>query len=216
MFGDLENNRLRFPKKTLAEIALIVTGSTPSTHNTAYWNGAFPWVSAQDMKYKYIRSTAETLSLSGYNTCKKIPAGSVLFVCRGSIGTMAITTIECAMNQSICAATNLKDVNPEYLYAALLLQREHIQKIGCGTSFKSINQTTFSTISVIVPPLTLQNEFATFSEQLDKSKFSVVFYVYGPVFPVFCRGPPEKSFFYRKFVTQMPDVFTFFQNDIGG
>ena len=95
--------------------------------------------------------------------------------------------------------------------------RHNAEMVMTGTGGQQRVPASFlADFMIACPPLALQNEFATFSEQLDKSKFSVVFYVYGPVFPVFCRGPPEKSFFYRKFVTQMPDVFTFFQNDIGG
>ena len=171
MFGTPENNPKGYAVKTLSEISSIITGSTPSTHNSDYWDGGYPWVSAQDMKDKYIHETVDTLTQSGYDTCKKVPPNSILFVCRGSIGTMAITAIECAVNQSICAATAVKGITHEYLYAALMMQKEKIQRIGCGTSFKSINQSTFSKIKVIVPPIPLQNEFIAFVEQVDKSKF---------------------------------------------
>ena len=44
-----------YPKKTLSSFAEITTGSTPSKKEPKYWeNGENPWVSAQDMKEKYV------------------------------------------------------------------------------------------------------------------------------------------------------------------
>lgn len=61
-----------------------------------------------------------------------------MYVCRGSIGVMAINKIECATNQSICRATCHNNVcNVEFLYHALMYQRDNIKKKGTGTSFKS-------------------------------------------------------------------------------
>ena len=108
-------------KRKIGDIAKVTTGSTPSRNISAYWeNGTFPWVSAQDMGDKYVTDTIEKVTKEGYATCKVIPAGSVLYVCRGSIGVMSINKIDCATNQSICTATCFKECDNEYLYYSLL------------------------------------------------------------------------------------------------
>ena len=155
----------------ISDIAKVTTGSTPSRRNLDYWkDGSHPWVSAQDMKDKFVCETEEKVTDLGYATCKVVPAGSVLYVCRGSIGVIAINKMDCATNQSICRATcNTKCYN-EYLYYALKYSNDSIKQQGTGTSFKSLNQSTFASLKIRVPDITLQREFLSVVHQADKSK----------------------------------------------
>ena len=157
----------------LYDVADITTGSTPSRFNTEYWGGNNLWVSAQDMWSKYIWDTIEKVSESGYAKCKKIPAGSILYVCRGSIGLMAINKRECATNQSICTATCNEKCLSEYLYYYLEYSKEKTQKTGVGTSFKALNQSTFASIKIELPPLPLQQQFVEIATQAEATKESL-------------------------------------------
>ena len=97
---------------------------------------------------------------------------TLMYVCRGSIGVMAINKIECATNQSICRATCHDNVcNVEFLYHALMYKRDNIKKMGTGTSFKSLNQTTFSELEIELPPYDEQMKFVEIANQADKSEF---------------------------------------------
>ena len=138
-----------YPLTMIKSFADVSTGGTPSKAHPEYWNGDKPWVSAEDMKSKYVYDTCEKVTEAGYATCKIIPVDTLMYVCRGSIGVMAINKIECATNQSICRATCHNNVcNVEFLYHALMYQRDNIKKKGTGTSFKSLNQTTFSELKI--------------------------------------------------------------------
>jgi type I restriction enzyme S subunit len=163
--------RSELNKKSIGEIAEVRTGSTPSRRNPEYWNGTHYWVSAQDMGNKYIYDTLEKITDKGYATCKVVPAGSILYVCRGSIGVMSINTMDCATNQSICTATCKTGYNTEYLYYALKVAEKAIKKQGIGTSFKSLNQSAFASIEILFPAIEIQDKFATIAKQADKSKF---------------------------------------------
>ena len=165
--------RSELNKKSIGEIAEVRTGSTPSRSNPEYWNGTHYWVSAQDMDNKYIYDTLEKITDKGYATCKVVPAGSILYVCRGSIGVMSINTMDCATNQSICTATCKKGYNTEYLYYALKVAEKTIKKQGIGTSFKSLNQSAFSSIEILFPAIEIQDKFAAIAKQADKSKFEL-------------------------------------------
>lgn len=137
-----------------------------------YWNGDKPWVSAEDMKNKYVYDTCEKVTEAGYATCKIIPVDTLMYVCRGSIGVMAINKIECATNQSICRAKCHDNVcNVEFLYHALMYQKDNIKKMGTGTSFKSLNQTSFSELKIELPPYNEQMKFVSIAQQADKSEF---------------------------------------------
>ena len=159
-----------YPLAMIKSFADVSTGGTPSKAHPEYWNGDKPWVSAEDMKSKYVYDTCEKVTEAGYATCKIIPVDTLMYVCRGSIGVMAINKIECATNQSICRATCHNNVcNVEFLYHALMYQRDNIKKKGTGTSFKSLNQTTFSELEIELPPYDEQMKFVTIAEQADKS-----------------------------------------------
>lgn len=161
-----------YPLEMIKSFADVSTGSTPSKAHPEYWNGDKPWVSAEDMKSKYVYDTCEKVTNAGYATCKIIPVDTLMYVCRGSIGVMAINKIECATNQSICRATCHDNVcNVEFLYHALMYQRDNIKKMGMGTSFKSLNQTTFSELEIELPPYEEQMKFVAIAEQADKSEF---------------------------------------------
>ncbi|MCE2616573.1 restriction endonuclease subunit S [Phocaeicola oris] len=159
-----------YPLTMIKSFADVSTGGTPSKAHPEYWNGDKPWVSAEDMKSKYVYDTCEKVTDVGYATCKIIPVDTLMFVCRGSIGVMAINKIECATNQSICRATCHDNVcNVEFLYHALMYQRDNIKKMGTGTSFKSLNQTAFSELEIELPPYDEQMKFVTIAKQADKS-----------------------------------------------
>ena len=161
-----------YPLRMLKSFADVSTGGTPSKANLEYWNGDKPWVSAEDMKNKYVYDTCEKVTEAGYATCKIIPVDTLMYVCRGSIGVMAINKIECATNQSICRAKCHDNVcNVEFLYHALMYQKDNIKKMGTGTSFKSLNQTSFSELKIELPPYNEQMKFVSIAQQADKSKF---------------------------------------------
>ena len=161
-----------YPLRMLKSFADVSTGGTPSKANLEYWNGDKPWVSAEDMKNKYVYDTCEKVTEAGYATCKIIPVDTLMYVCRGSIGVMAINKIECATNQSICRAKCHDNVcNVEFLYHALMYQKDNIKKMGTGTSFKSLNQTSFSELKIELPPYNEQMKFVSIAQQADKSEY---------------------------------------------
>ena len=167
MFGDKG-----YPLAMIKSFADVSTGGTPSKAHPEYWNGNKPWVSAEDMKSKYVYDTCEKVTDAGFATCKIIPMDTLMYVCRGSIGVMAINKIECATNQSICRATCHDNVcNVEFLYHALMYKRDNIKKMGTGTSFKSLNQTTFSELEIELPPYDEQMKFVEIANQADKSEY---------------------------------------------
>ena len=167
MFGDKG-----YPLAMIKSFADVSTGGTPSKAHPEYWNGNKPWVSAEDMKSKYVYDTCEKVTDAGFATCKIIPMDTLMYVCRGSIGVMAINKIECATNQSICRAMCHDNVcNVEFLYHALMYKRDNIKKMGTGTSFKSLNQTTFSELEIELPPYDEQMKFVEIANQADKSEY---------------------------------------------
>lgn len=64
-------------------------------------------------------------------------------------------------------------------YLLRVLKSNSIRKkmMGRGANIQNLNQQILSTIVIPIPPIDLQNEFATFVKQVDKSKFCVTNYL---------------------------------------
>ena len=71
---------------------------------------------------------------------------------------------------------NLEEINPEYL-CRYMLSSEIVDLVGknyvTGAAIKRVILKGIKQIPVMLPPMELQNQFATFVEQTDKSKFAV-------------------------------------------
>lgn len=120
------------------------------------------------------------ISKEAYDFFKKSQIfGGELIICKiGSAGQNYIMPflnrpVSLGLNQ-IMVRINDKTIMP-YLYQYLNTDYGKQLIDGCinGAVTKSITKTELKKIPVIVPPIDLQNEFATFVEQTDKSKFVI-------------------------------------------
>ena len=129
----------------------IITGSTPSRTNEDYWNGPFPWISAQDFNGKYIGETKESVTELGMRQCRILPKGTVLVTCIASIGLNAITTEECATNQQINAIVCSQKYDNEFVFYAVENISDYLQKIAGKTAVPIISKGVFSKTEINVP-----------------------------------------------------------------
>lgn len=153
-------------KKSLGKVADIVTGNTPSTSETQYYNGGKLFVSPADINdFRYLKQTRTTLSDLGFSKTRKIKENSVLFVCIGStIGKIAQNKVECATNQQINSLTCFENYSNDFLYSILEYHASKIAEMAGNHAVPIINKSTFSEIELNFPP--------TFQEQ---QKIAVTF-----------------------------------------
>lgn len=144
----------------LADIATIQGGGTPSRAEPAYFGGDLPWVTPTDLapigKIVALGNVAESLTSPGLqnSSAKLIPAGSVLFSSRASIGKIAVTDRECATNQGFINLTPKADIVCPWFLAYLLgrYTSDLIQLAG-KTTFLEIPRGKFKDFEVAIPPL---------------------------------------------------------------
>lgn len=147
----------------LADIATILGGGTPSRADPSYFGGDLPWVTPTDLapigKIVALDDVAESLTTAGLqnSSAKLIPAGSVLFSSRASIGKIAVTDRECATNQGFINLTPKADIVCPWFLAYLLgrYTSDLIQLAG-KTTFLEISRGKFKDFEVAIPPLTEQ------------------------------------------------------------
>lgn len=159
-----------FKKTDLSNIAEIIMGQSP---DSAYYNEngvGLPFFQGKaDFGSKYTNVSYWTTKPS--KTAKK---GNVLMSVRAPVGPVNISSVDCCIGRGLCSINAIPNkTNNEFLYNALIAIQDQITAMGTGSTFKAINKSDVYAIQLPLAPISLQNEFANFVEQVDKLKFVV-------------------------------------------
>lgn len=150
--------------RELGEICSIVSGGTPSRSNSAYWNGAIPWVTTSLIDYERILQAKEFITEGGmhHSSARMIPKGTVLMAMYGqgtTRGRAAILGIDACINQA-CAAFLIKDggVDPAYLFAILRDSYDELRRISDnrGGNQGNLSAQVLKQFAIPLPPLATQ------------------------------------------------------------
>lgn len=157
-------------RKKLGEIAEIVTGSTPPTNDSSFYNGDFLFVSPSDIQtHRHISQTKTTLTEKGFKIGRKIRSGSSLFVCIGStIGKVGQVKKECVTNQQINSVISDDNNDDNFIFSLLEHNSLKIKELSAEQAVPIINKTTFSNFKIIIPNLPEQTKIALFLLHIDK------------------------------------------------
>ena len=154
--------------KTIAEIGKVVTGSTPSTSNHAFWNGAIPFVTPTDLgRTRRVNTTGRHVSEEGLARVREIPPGSVMVTCIGTIGKVGIAVERCCTNQQINSVISDNDILSEFLYYALSFASGKLVGLAGMTAVPIVTKSKFLTCGVLVPPLAEQEQIANVLSSVD-------------------------------------------------
>lgn len=149
--------------RKLADIATIQGGGTPRRSEPRYFGGGLPWVTPTDLgpigKVEPLGQVAEALTKEGleHSSARLIPAGSVLFSSRASIGKVAVTSCACATNQGFINLTPKRDAVCAWFLAFLLARYTgELKGLAGKTTFLEIPRGKFKDFTVAVPSLAEQ------------------------------------------------------------
>ena len=176
MFGDFYTTL--FPKYKIGEKFELSSGSTPSRDNKLYWDsGTINWVKTTEVINKEITETEEKITKFALeNTSLKLfPVNTILIAMYGqgqTRGRSAILKVESTSNQACGAIFPNKIDNPVFIWHQLMLRYSELRELGRGGNQPNLNGQLIKNFELILPPLSLQNEFADFVTQVDKSQFA--------------------------------------------
>ena len=166
---------MSWPKVPIVEVATITSGATPSTSNPAYWDGDIAWVTPKDISdlngQKFLCSTPRSLTAEGLKACSAevLPPLSVLFSSRAPIGLVAINKIPVATNQGFKSfIPDAKRLDTGYLYHWLRSNRQSIERLGVGATFKEVSKAIVARIEIPLPPLEEQRRIAAILDQAEE------------------------------------------------
>ena len=178
LFGDPISNPLGWEKVPLGKRCKIVTGNTPSRAEPENYGDCIEWIKSDNINtpFTFITEAQEYLSETGFKKSRFVEAGSLLMTCiAGSInciGNVAVTDRRVAFNQQINAIVPEQD-EVLYLYWLMLLSKPAIHST-INMALKGIlSKGQLSELVFPFPPIELQEQFAAFVEQTDKSKFEI-------------------------------------------
>lgn len=179
LFGDPMNGTSKWKVSTIGEQFNVTSGGTPATGEKAYWdNGTIPWIGSNMCQDTIlIKNDGKFITEEGYihSSAKWFYKGTVLVALVGAtIGKTALLRFDTTTNQNIAAI----DVNgnaafsSEFVFYHMQMLYAKFMEIGNG-KFKMANQGFIRQLPLVCPPLALQQRFAAFVEQVDKSKVAV-------------------------------------------
>lgn len=142
---------------TLSEIGTIVGGATPSTKKPEnYEGGTIPWITPKDLSDfngRYIRHGERNITEAGLNSCSTqiMPKHTVLFSSRAPIGYVAIAENEVCTNQGFKSVIPGEGIDYLFLYYLLKYNKDAIENMGSGTTFKEVSGNTMRGVKVQIP-----------------------------------------------------------------
>lgn len=139
--------------KLISDTAKVITGNTPSTKDSSYYNGDILFVSPADLgANKLISSANKTLTKKGFEKSRAVRKGSTLFTCIGStIGKLGQANCELATNQQINAVIPYSSFDDDFIYYQLEMRAKFISKLAGTQAVPIINKTTFESQNLLVP-----------------------------------------------------------------
>lgn len=179
MFGDTIINPYGWNKNFLGTVCDVRDGTHESPQ---YYNVGFPLLTSKNVTSGKIDLTeCSLISETVYNKINersKVDMGDVIMPMIGTVGKPVIVNIE--PNFAIKNVSLIKfRPNSEVLniYILALLQSDYfdttvLSKIRGGTQ-KFISLGDIRKLEILVPPIELQNKFAAFVTQTDKSKLTI-------------------------------------------
>lgn len=142
---------------TISEIGTVVGGATPSTKKAEnYEGGTIAWITPKDLstfKGRYISNGERNITETGLKSCSTqlLPKNTVLFSSRAPIGYVAIAQNEVCTNQGFKSVIPNSDTDPLFLFYLLKYNKDKIENMGSGTTFKEVSGNTMKSIKVKVP-----------------------------------------------------------------
>ena len=141
----------------ISDIGIVVGGATPSTKKPEnYEGGTIPWITPKDLSTfsgRYICCGERNITEAGLKSCsaQMIPSHSVLFSSRAPIGYIAIAQNAVCTNQGFKSVVPKEGTDYLFLYYLLKYNKDKIEHMGSGTTFKEVSGSTMKNIRVNVP-----------------------------------------------------------------
>jgi len=173
MFGDPVLNPMGWE---VVPTIKYTTCIVPGRDKPKSFSGAIPWITTDDIKHLgFTSKSKKKLGLTEVEInqvkAKIIPKSSVVMTCVGDLGVVSIADCDLVVNQQLHAfQCDKKRLNPIFLMYNLSCQTSYMHKMASSTTVLYMNKSVANHTPTIVPPLSLQNNYADRVKKIETQK----------------------------------------------
>lgn len=174
LFGDPVTNPKGWKTnllKNLGELNRGVSKHRPR-NDPELLNGSYPLVQTGDVSNAdtYIKEYSSTYSEVGLKQSRMWSKGTLCITIAANIAKTGILTFDACFPDSVVGFIPGEQTNQIYIHHWFSFFQRILEEQAPQSAQKNINLQILGNLSVMLPPLALQNEFTAFVEQADKSK----------------------------------------------
>ena len=181
MFGDPVTNDMLWNTDVLKDICTkIGSGSTPRGGKESYIDEGISLIRSMNVhnaNFEYKDLAHITLDQAEKLNNVVVEHDDLLFNITGaSVARCCVVpsdVLPARVNQHVCILRCIEKINPIFLQELLVnenYQDKLLQIAKSGATREAINKQQLESLEIILPPLELQNQFASFVQEIDKSR----------------------------------------------
>ena len=181
MFGDPVTNDMLWNTDVLKDICTkIGSGSTPRGGKESYIDEGISLIRSMNVHnayFEYKDLAHITLDQAEKLNNVVVEHDDLLFNITGaSVARCCVVpsdVLPARVNQHVCILRCREKINPIFLQGLLVnenYQGKLLQIAKSGATREAINKQQLESLEIMIPPLELQNQFASFVEEIDKSR----------------------------------------------
>lgn len=184
MFGDPVTNDMLWNTDVLKDICTkIGSGSTPRGGKESYIDEGISLIRSMNVHnayFEYKDLAHITLDQAEKLNNVVVEHDDLLFNITGaSVARCCVVpsdVLPARVNQHVCILRCREKINPIFLQGLLVnenYQGKLLQIAKSGATREAINKQQLESLEIMIPPLELQNQFASFVEEIDKSRYRI-------------------------------------------
>ncbi|MFN6378235.1 MAG: restriction endonuclease subunit S [Flavobacteriales bacterium] len=153
-------------KGSVLEIASLLSGGTPKTSESDFWDGEINWISAKDItssNNQFIIGTEKTITELGVkkSAAKLLPPFTTIISARGTVGNFCLLPREMAISQSNYGLKSNLDYDI-FLFLLVKNMLSMMKAYAYGAVFDTITTKTFEAMEITIPENQVIEEFENF------------------------------------------------------
>ena len=158
--------------KYLNDFGDVISGGTPSTTISEYWDGDIAWCTPSDITStdgKYIFKTERCITEKGLknSAATVLPTNSILLCTRATIGELKLSGIPMATNQGFKNLHSNGSGSVDYLFYILQTKKKDMIELAIGSTFLEISKKALCSIPLQTPPIAEQEYIAEALSDVD-------------------------------------------------
>ena len=178
LFGDPVKNNMGWESKPLNDVC---DGIGDGLHGTPEYDegGEYPFINGNNLIDGEIIITPATKMVAAKTYEKHfidISTNAILISINGTLGKLAFYNGEKVMlGKSACYCNLKQDINKVFVYGVMKSDAfaEFLENSSTKSTIKNVGLKAMREFRLILPPIELQEQFAAFVEQTDKSKLAI-------------------------------------------